>query len=639
MTSSFAILGEQGKLSHALEGFKVREAQLEMAFAIERAISLKNTLIVEAGTGTGKTFAYLVPVFLSDEKTILSTGTKNLQDQLFYKDIPLIKKLLSSTKKVVLLKGRGNYVCLYRLKQNMLEGRFASHKEIAEINIINEWSLKTKRGDINEISEVPEDSPVWFTVTSNADNCLGKECAFYDSCFVVKARKEAFLADILIVNHHLFFSDLALQEDGFGELLPGANITIFDEAHHLPELASQFFSTKLSSKQLLELAQDTHKECEQDAKDMQIIFDAVLELQKSISEMRLALGKELRRAVWPEMVTGKTKISIENMKSALQKLEAALKEIAVRSPGLENCWKRSLKLMELFNQHTQIHTEDFIHWYETYTQSFSIHLTPLKVAEDFKQFLKENKRTWIFTSATLTVKNSFQLFVNSLGLDNALSEQFESPFHYAKQAILYVPRGLPDPRDANYHALLVEAILPVLEITQGKAFILFTSYKALAEVEHALSAKVNFPLLVQGSKPKQQLIEDFKQTANGILLGTNSFWYGVDVRGPALSCVIIDKLPFAAPDDPILQSRIKMLRRQGLDPFQEYQLPHAVLNLKQGVGRLIRGSEDRGILMICDPRLCGSRYGEIFLNSLPNMGRTRELTKVVEFFKHENISH
>lgn len=630
---SLDILGNHGALSKVIEGFTPRQSQLQMAEAIERALELKGSLIVEAGTGTGKTFGYLVPIFLSQKKTIISTGTKNLQEQLFYKDIPIIKKIFSLPLKVILLKGRANYLCLYRLEQNMQDGRFNNQHEVSQLVQINEWSNHTQQGDISEVSGVPEDSNLWPRVTSTPDNCLNQDCAFYEKCFVIKARKEALNADILIVNHHLFFADLALQKEGFGELLPGAEVTIFDEAHHLPDIATQFFSTRLSSRQLLELARDSEVEAEKDAKDMKILFDVAGELQQCVSEMRLAFGHELKRAAWPGHLEEKLEPYVQSVNLSLQKLEASLKEASQRSRGLENCWRRALSLIELFNSHTHKNPDDFIHWYETFSQSFSIQLTPLKVAEQFKTYIKANQRTWVFTSATLTVKDNFKLFTDALGLDNALCLQLKSPFNYSKQALLYVPRGLPDPRDAHYITQMVETIIPVIEITKGRAFILFTSYKALDLAYLHLSSRLTFPMLVQGHQSKQQLIEEFKTLENAVLLGTSSFWYGVDVKGEALSCVIIDKLPFAAPDDPILQSRIKLLRQQGLDPFQAYQLPAAVLILKQGVGRLIRDSQDRGVLMICDPRLVGSRYGETFINSLPNMNRTRDLTKVIEFFE------
>lgn len=632
MHSSIDVLGDSGLLKQAIDGFTPRASQQQMAEAIERTLELDAQLVVEAGTGTGKTFAYLIPAFLAQKKTIISTGTKNLQDQLFFKDIPIIKKILSFPRKIVLLKGRANYLCHYRLQTSREDGRFATRQLITQLQIVYEWSAATKTGDIAELTSIPEDSGIWPYVTSTVDNCLNQDCEFYKKCHVVNARQEALAADIVVVNHHLFFADMALQEEGFGELLPGADVIIFDEAHHLPDIASQFFSTTLTARQLMELARDTEAEGLQSAKDMAEIGGATTKLQIAVQEMRSALGSELRRLSWPAAPSKSLQESVDDIKSRLQRLDEILKPIEMRSKGLENCSRRVTKLIERFSLLTGKTPPDNIHWFETHQQSFTLQLTPMVVAEYFKNFINQKKRAWIFTSATLTVKNSFSLFVDTMGLDKAMQLQLKSPFDYQQQALLYVPRGLPDPREKHYTEKLIEAAIPVLEASQGKAFLLFTSYRALEIAAELLKDALPFPLLLQGSMPKRELIEQFKSLGNAVLLGTSSFWYGVDVRGDALSCVIIDKLPFSAPDDPILQARIQMLRKQGIDPFQTYQLPQAVLTLKQGVGRLIRDSEDRGILMICDPRLVGNRYGEIFLQSLPNMPRTREIENVRHFF-------
>lgn len=632
MPSSVEILSEQGLLQKVIPGFVIRPSQQKMAEIIERIIHLKSELIIEAGTGTGKTFAYLIPTFLAQKKTIISTGTKNLQDQLFLKDIPIIKKIISTPIKIVLLKGRVNYLCLYRLKKNREEGRFTGRNIISEFQEIEEWSKLTKTGDIAELNQISEDSTVWPYVTSTADNCLNQDCEFYNKCFVGKARQEALAADIVVVNHHLFFADMALQEDGFGELLPGADVVIFDEAHHLPDVASHFFSEFLTSRQLIELARDVDNESALNAKEIKEMANFTSELQTAVHEMRIALGSELKRVNWPEKPSNTLKNAIIHIKISLQKLEEILKTIMVRSKGLENCWRRTSELIDKFNLLTKEHLEDKIHWLEMHLQSFTLQLTPIVVAEFFKSFMSQKKRAWIFTSATLTVKNSFQLFVDTLGLDRALQLQLKSPFKYDEQTLLYVPRGLPDPRENNYTDKFIEKVIEVLNVSQGKAFLLFTSYKALEKAAALLQETISFPLLLQGAMPKRELIDQFKKLGNAVLLGTSSFWYGVDVRGDALSCVIIDKLPFSAPEDPILQGRIKYLRKKGIDPFQSYQLPQAILMLKQGIGRLIRDDKDRGILMIGDPRLVGNRYGATFLQSLPNCPRTRDLKKVKQFF-------
>jgi len=631
------IFGQNGLLSQAIFEFTPRESQQKMAEAIEKAIEFHSELIVEAGTGTGKTFGYLIPIFLSQKKTIISTGTKNLQDQLFFTDIPVIKKIFSFPLKVVLLKGRANYLCKQRVERNKQEGLFVSRHLVSELYTIDAWAKTTETGDISELSTVAEDSAIWPSVTSTSDNCLGQECPFYQGCFIVKARTEALTADIVVVNHHLFFADRALQEEGFGELLPGAEVVVFDEAHQLPDIASQFFSTQLTSRQLMELTHDTLAESAESANDMRELPEKAHQLQTILHDMRLMMGPELRRLPWPDPLPHLFKTHIQSVKDILQSLEEILKIAAVRSKGLENCWRRSLELMTRFHLLTGNAPPNIIHWYETYPQSFTLQFTPMIVADSFRAYLEEKKRTWIFTSATLAVKNSFQLFIDSLGLQKALQLQLSSPFNYQQQAILYVPRHLPDPRKADYMDHWLEAVIPVLELTEGRTFLLFTSYRAMEYAHELLKDRVSFPLLLQGTLPKKELIAQFKALKNAVLLGTNSFWYGVDVRGDALSCVIIDKLPFAAPDDPILKARINLLRKQGSDPFYSYQLPNAVLILKQGAGRLIRDIKDRGILMICDPRLVGSHYGEAFLQSLPPMRRTREMTKVNEFWTQPSL--
>lgn len=629
--NSSDVLAENGLLSQAIRGFMPREAQLTMAHAIENALSAQGRLIVEAGTGTGKSFGYLVPAFLSNKKTIISTGTKNLQDQLFFHDIPIIKSILSSPLQVVLLKGRANYLCLQRLKRNQEDGRFVSRQLVTELVTIGEWANATQSGDIAELDTIPEDSAIWPYATSTTENCLNQDCAFYKDCFVVKARQKALAADIVVVNHHLFFADLALQEEGFGELLPGADVVIFDEAHHLPDIAAQFFSTAFSSRQLLELARDSEAEALETAGDMKQIVEESQHLHRMVQAMKTALGTELRASPWPSYLPRPLEVAILDIKDALRDFELVLKEAAVRSKGLESCWKRAGELLAKFDLITQKAPDNTVHWFETHAQSFAIHLTPIVVAEQFKKFMQDRTRSWIFTSATLTVKNQFHLFVDTMGLQGATVLQLNSPFDYPRQALLYAPRGMPDPNADNYTEAVIEAAIPVLEATEGRAFVLFTSHRALQRAADYLHERLPYPILQQGTKPKRLLIEEFKILGNAILLGTSSFWYGVDVRGEALSCVIIDKLPFSAPDDPILQAKMKLLRERGEDPFQTYQLPNAVLILKQGAGRLIRDVNDTGVLMICDPRLVGNRYGEVFIQSLPNMTRTRDVAKVKAF--------
>lgn len=627
-----SIFIEGGLLSQAVAGFTPRLSQKKMAEAVDAIIKTNGHLVVEAGTGTGKTFAYLIPAFLSGKKTIISTGSRALQEQLFFKDLPFVRQLLKSPLVVTLLKGRANYLCHYRLEQNILDGRFISREEIHQLSLVREWVSSTQSGDIAELTVVPEDASIWARVTSTIDNCLGQECPFVKNCFVVKARQSAMIADVVIVNHHLFFANMALQKDGFGELLPKNEVVIFDEAHQLPELISQFFSIKVSGRQLLELSRDINLEIATNAVDLVALPLLTQKLITIAHELRLALSPHIQRAPWPEIKSSALSQAIKQLHEILILIEGELKIAAVRTKGLENAWRRTLELIERYFLLFDDTPENMIHWFETHSQSFSVHLTPMLLAKEFIQFLAKKDQSIIFTSATLTANNRFDIFVQALGLKHAIQLQLDSPFDYQKQSILYVPRGLPDSRQPEYIAALVHAAIPVLELTNGRTFFLSTSHRALEEITRLLREKTHFHLLVQGSMPKKKLLEAFIHTPRAVLLGTGSFWQGVDVRGEALSCVIIDKLPFTAPDEPILQARLQQLRRQGEDPFYVYQLPQAVLLLKQGMGRLIRDAHDRGILLIGDSRLVGARYGNVFLRSLPVMPRTRNLEVVRDFW-------
>lgn len=632
------VLEAGGVLSRYLTGFIPRAAQLQMASAIERTLMEQRSLIVEAGTGTGKTFAYLVPALLSDQKIIISTGTKNLQDQLFRHDLPLIRKALNIPIKVALLKGRSNYLCRYRLQHAYQDGRFTSRQAVYDLQRIQQWSIKTADGDISTIENVSDASPVWSSVTSTADNCLGQECDFFADCFLAKARKAAQEADIVVVNHHLFFADMALREEGFGEVLPSAHAVIFDEAHQLPEVASQYFGMRLSSRQLLELARDVEIEYVRSVPDMSSLQEVAVELQQAVQEMRLALGREKQREPWSKIAAKPAlKRAIEKIKQYLENLTRQLALAAERSKGLENCARRSAGMEALFKQLTALAPDNCIHWYETYTQAFTLNHTPLNIAEQFRLARDAMPRAWIFTSATLAIGNSFEHFQAELGLTGADCLQLESPFNYAQQTLLYLPLDLPDPQHQHYLQKLIEKAVPVIEASRGRTFFLFTSHRALLQAAELLSVMMRYPILVQGSMPKMRLLERYKELGNAVLLGTSSFWEGVDVRGEALSCVIIDKLPFSVPDDPLTKARMQTLRHQNKDPFNEYQLPQAVITLKQGAGRLIRDPADKGTLMLCDPRLLTRHYGRVFLDSLPAMPVTTELAEVEKFY--EDISN
>ncbi|MFZ2300855.1 MAG: ATP-dependent DNA helicase [Gallionella sp.] len=656
---------EQSPLAAEVASFRPRAQQREMALAVAEAIRDNAILVVEAGTGTGKTFAYLVPALLNGGKVIISTGTKNLQDQLFQKDLPTVRDALKAPVTVALLKGRANYVCHYHLERAHSEGLFKTREDIKHLGKIKQYAKVSDSGDKSGLADVPENAPIWMHVTSTRDNCLGQECPNHKDCFVLKARSEAMKADIVVVNHHLFFADVMLRDEGVAELLPACNTVIFDEAHQLPETASLFFGESLSTSQLLDLATDTRLEAAAAAKDFAPLPKACDELDKAARDLRLVFKKEGRM---PASATENFKEfapALKTLGEKLAQLNGLLEKQAERSEGLENCWQRAQVLFQqlkqwegtplspaLSREGEREHLspsppagegpgergEEIVRWLEVFHHSLQLNTTPLSIAEIFEKQIGGSARAWIFTSATLAVKQDFSLYQTEMGLLKAKTACWDSPFNYGEQALLYVPQNLPEPNTEGYTEAVVQAALPLIEASRGRAFLLFTSLRAMGRAHEILQAEFdrrnwNYPLMLQGEGSRNEMLSRFREHGNAVLLGSQSFWEGVDVRGEALSLVIIDKLPFAPPDDPVLAARIEQMKKQGRNAFMEYQLPRAIITLKQGAGRLIRDETDRGVLMICDPRIIGKHYGKRIWQSLPPMKRTRDEAVAVEFFK------
>ncbi|MFY2161891.1 ATP-dependent DNA helicase [Vibrio alginolyticus] len=627
-----------GALGKAIPGFQARQPQIDMAEAVSSAIKDQTQLVVEAGTGTGKTFAYLVPALLSGKKVIISTGSKNLQEQLYHRDLPLMVNALGFYGQVTLLKGRSNYLCLDRLSRQMVE----SHTNESDPTLLTQlvkvraWSSETKTGDLGDCDDLPEDSMIIPTITSTNDNCLGKECPSYTDCFVLKARKRAMDSDIVVVNHHLFLADLAIKETGFGELIPEADVFIFDEAHQLPDIASEYFGQSVSSRQIHDLAKDIEIAYRTEAKDMRQLQKVGDKLMQSAMDMRIVLGEPGFRGNWREALqSGSIKRELLRLTDSLELAIDVLKIALGRSQLLDTAFERANLIKGRIDRVCDVDITGYSYWYDTSPRHFALHITPLSVADKFHEQIEIKQGAWIFTSATLAVSGDFKHFTERLGLKPTKQFSLPSPFDYQKQARLCVPRYLPEPNSNGLADKLVRMLAPVIEENDGRCFFLCTSHSMMRELGEKFREVLELPVLMQGEMSKQKTLAEFMELGNALLVATGAFWEGIDVRGDALSCVIIDKLPFTAPDDPLLKARIEDCRLRGGEPFAEVQIPDAVITLKQGVGRLIRDQKDHGALIICDNRLVTRDYGGIFLGSLPPIPRTRDLDGIKAFLKAE----
>ncbi|USD61113.1 ATP-dependent DNA helicase [Vibrio sp. SCSIO 43140] len=631
ITKAFA---SDGALGQVIPGFQPRQPQLDMANAVEEAIEHQTQLVVEAGTGTGKTFAYLVPALLSGKKTIISTGSKNLQEQLFHRDLPLMVEALGFHGKVSLLKGRSNYLCLDRLSRQMVESHTTETQTdlLSQLVKVRTWSSETKSGDLGECDAIAEDSPIIPTITSTNDNCLGKECPSYEDCFVLKARRRALDSDVVVVNHHLFMADLAIKETGFGELIPEADVFIFDEAHQIPDIASQYFGQSVSSRQIQDLCKDIEIGYRTEARDMRQLQKAGERLSQAAMDMRIVLGDTGFRGNWRDAIASPSiKREMERLTDALEFVIDVLKLALGRSQLLDTAFERANLVKGRIERVCDVTITGYSYWYDTSPRHFSLHITPLTVADKFHEQVEMKGGAWIFTSATLAVSDDFGHFTSRLGLVPKKQFSLPSPFDYPSQARLCVPRYLPEPNSNGLADKLVRMLTPVIEQNQGRCFFLCTSHSMMRELGEKFRETLSLPVLLQGETSKQKTLAEFMELGNALLVATGAFWEGIDVRGDTLSCVIIDKLPFTAPDDPLLKARIEDCKLQGGDPFQQVQIPDAVITLKQGVGRLIRDQKDRGALIICDNRLVTRDYGATFLSSLPPIPRTRDLGVIKTF--------
>ena len=659
-TQTAAALAPGGALSQMLDGFAPRPSQQQLGQAIATAIEQHDVLLAEAGTGTGKTFAYLVPLLLSGKRSIVSTGTRALQDQLFHRDLPRLLSALGLRPRLALLKGRANYLCRYRTGQALTTA--LPPDQLALLSQVAGWAQRSADGDVSGLAVLGEDSPLLPQVTSTQDNCLGHECPFWGDCFVVAARQRAQAADLVVVNHHLLLADLALKQEGLGEILPGVQAFVIDEAHQLPELAANFFGESFGSRPLAELAADSEQEAAGVLAAGAVVVPAAQALAEALPALRQAMAAlPVRGTQWRALVEPAVSDGLDVLEQALETLCRVLDGVREASPGLAACHARAVLARSrlavwldgqagtgLFDLPADGEADPAavagsdaastsVRWYELTARGFRCQTTPMDVAGPLRTHREASGAAWIFTSATLTVGGGFDHIAARLGLDDPATLSLPSPFDWQQQALCYLPPGLPDPGAAGYVAAQVAAVRPVLEAAGGRAFLLFASHRALREAA-TLLADAPWPLFVQGSAPRALLLARFREAGNGVLLGTASFREGVDVVGDALSVVVIDKLPFAAPDDPVFAARLEAIERAGGNPFRAEQLPQAVIALKQGVGRLLRSETDRGVLVLCDPRLRQRSYGKVFFRSLPPLVCTQQLADVQAFFGHDPAS-
>jgi len=629
----------QGPLNDCLNNYQLRTEQVEMAKSVSNAIKDKESLVIEAGTGVGKTFAYLYPSLLKGGRVVISTATKNLQDQLFFNDIPKIREALKISVKVNILKGRANYICKLRMENTNQEGMFFNKNDAKYLHLIKAFSDNSDSGEVSEISKIPENSAIWPMVTSTKENCLGQDCEFYKNCFLVKARKEALESEVLIVNHHLFFADFVLKDAELSEILPKANTVIFDEAHQVPLVASFFLGEFISSSQIINLIQDCQQSFIKYPDTIKILDSLAKDLQENIFELKALISpSSVRLNINKLQDYDAFKETYKTLIAKLDLLETILSKHAEDNAESQKLFDRATELTIKLNSWLKRDNQNDIYWLEVFARTIQFNATPISVAEQFNKFQKKADSAWIFTSATLSINGSFDHFTSLLGLKKSRTQYLQSPFNYSENAFLYVPKEIPDPKDELFNLVLVKKALPLIRAAKGRAFILATSLKSMEEIGALLKDefeknKIDYPVITQGEGPKNDLLNQFKKHGNAVLIGSLSFWEGIDVRGSTLSLVIIDKLPFQSPGDPVFESKIKLLTEEGANAFMSMQLPEAIIRLKQGVGRLIRDDHDKGVMVICDRRIIEKSYGMKIWKSLPSFKRTRSESAVINFLE------
>ena len=629
----------QGPLNDCLNNYQLRAEQVEMAKSVSNAIKDKESLVIEAGTGVGKTFAYLYPSLLKGGRVVISTATKNLQDQLFFNDIPKIREALKISVKVNILKGRANYICKLRMENTNQEGMFFNKNDAKYLHLIKAYSDNSDSGEVSEISKIPENSAIWPMVTSTKENCLGQDCEFYKNCFLVKARKEALESEVLIVNHHLFFADFVLKDAELSEILPKANTVIFDEAHQVPLVASFFLGEFISSSQIINLIQDCQQSFIKYPDTIKILDSLAKDLQENIFELKALISpSSVRLNINKLQDYDAFKETYKTLIAKLDLLETILSKHAEDNAESQKLFDRATELTIKLNSWLKRDNQNDIYWLEVFARTIQFNATPISVAEQFNKFQKKADSAWIFTSATLSINGSFDHFTSLLGLKKSRTQYLQSPFNYSENAFLYVPKEIPDPKDELFNLVLVKKALPLIRAAKGRAFILATSLKSMEEIGALLKDefeknKIDYPVITQGEGPKNDLLNQFKKHGNAVLIGSLSFWEGIDVRGSTLSLVIIDKLPFQSPGDPVFESKIKLLTEEGANAFMSMQLPEAIIRLKQGVGRLIRDDHDKGVMVICDRRIIEKSYGMKIWKSLPSFKRTRSESAVINFLE------